>query len=165
MSYQPSDIVEFVKQSASEVFEGMTFAEVEQVENLSAPQTPTPDEYLVNIDLNEPVRGHFIMSFKEDFLWDYLGVNVDEDEIADRAQYMKDFAAELLNTLVGNFMARMLPPNTEFKIGIPTVAVGTFPDFNNGDVDQEIFITLTIDGMPFFCQVGWEQSDIDKIIP
>lgn len=110
-----SSLSDVIKESVSLAMEGMAFTEVERSVN----QINLEDELIWSkLEIKEPYKGHIMLIFPRG-LASELAANMfgmDEEPSLD---VVKDSLAELLNTLTGIFMARIVSENDLFMLDVP----------------------------------------------
>lgn len=102
--------------------ENMAFMEAFPAEpDAAEPENPVWASLLVL----EPTQGEFRLALSRSLL-DAIGANVYGLETAMSEQQAADLLAELLNTILGRFMAAILPQEA-FKLGIPEAGTTEWP--------------------------------------
>lgn len=126
-----------------QTLETMAFVEViEQSEELEL-VIPTEANW-VNILIHDPVQGELRLAMSQTLLSnmaaDMFGIETDE---VDENQ-CQDIIAEILNTLAGLFMTRLLPDDQTYQLGLPEPGVGPLPENEEGS----IVWNLQVEGSP-----------------
>ena len=144
MAINQKEIKDILTQAVSETFENMAFMMVStEAEN---PETMQPDECIKNsLLILEPYPGELglIMSKK---LLSKIAValyGLGQDEITENM--LIDVISELLNTITGSLMRRILPDNSEYKLGLPESGDQILLE-TSSELEQ---FTFFIDDQPF----------------
>lgn len=122
-----------------ETIESMAFAEVVESGVSHLPPLTGEGDRLVALALLSPLRGRLLM-LVDGPLAKSLTENmygVDRQEIT--ADMEADAMAEVLNTVAGRAMSRLVPPHQQFAIGLPEPARG------QAYSGHEIMLTLYFD--------------------
>jgi len=133
-----------MKDAVSQTFENMAFTEV--IEHID--QTliiPEEDLAWCSLVIKDPVQGEIRVATSKSGLRDLTGAifSLAENEITQ--SQMDDILHELLNTIAGLFMTKLLAENQQFEIGLPESGEGSLP---NIDADTLIWKLMTGDETP-----------------
>lgn len=114
-------------EAVCQTFENMAFVEVtEQSEEIET-QMPQ-DVRWVSLLINNPIQAELRLAMTKTMLdnltEDMFGI--EKAEITTSQQ--KDIIAEILNTLAGLFMTKLLPPDQTYQLGLPEHGEGLFPE-------------------------------------
>lgn len=102
--------------------ENMAFMEVFPAE----PDAPEPEDPVwVSLLVLEPTQGEFRLALSRALL-EEIAANIYGFDSEITEQQTADLLAELLNTILGRFMASILPMET-FKLGIPEAGTTEWP--------------------------------------
>ncbi|SHJ06778.1 Chemotaxis phosphatase CheX [Malonomonas rubra DSM 5091] len=142
-----------MKDAVSQTFENMAFTEV--IEHFDQDyQIPEDQLAWTSLVVKDPVPGEIFMAVNKDALKELAGSMflLDEDEIT--ADKMSDILHELLNTVAGLFMTKLLAENQAFQIGLPVTGEGPLPEFDGDSVSWKLItgdeqpVQLFITGAP-----------------
>jgi|GEM_PF-6860399 len=132
--------------ATQESIESLAFAEV------YASTDPTPmsskDCLQVQMDITSPASGFFILQAPTAMLEEIAQTLFPATEDLSETQ-INDLASELLNTIGGNFLSKILPESTSFSLGLPQIMTLTTPDeqdqlswnFNLDEISFSLYLT------------------------
>lgn len=133
-----------MKDAVSQTLENMAFMEV--IEHYDQSYCIPPEDLAwASLVIKDPVQGEIRLALTKSALKDLTGAifSLEEHEITQNK--MDDILHELLNTIVGLFMSKLLADNEQFKIGLPEAGSGALPV---GDDDTIIWKLMTSDENP-----------------
>ncbi len=113
--------------AVSQTLENMVF--MEAMEHFDPSYQIPADEVAHNsILINDPIQGEIVLSMTKNLLRKITGhiFTLDDDKI-EKAQ-MDDILNELLNTIAGLFMTKLLADNQEYRIGLPEFTNENLPE-------------------------------------
>ncbi len=133
-----------MKNAVSQTFENMAFMEV--IEHYDQQfKLPPGDVSWASLVIKDPVPGEIRLALPTSGLTKLTAEifalepsNIDENK-------MRDILHELLNTIAGLFMTKLLPDNQTFEIGLPESGQGELPPT---EPDTLTWRLLTGDEMP-----------------
>ncbi|MBW1721798.1 MAG: chemotaxis protein CheX [Deltaproteobacteria bacterium] len=142
---------EVMASAVAETFEEMFFLEVLQVEFPEAPG-PEPEVLKTSLLINDPFPGEMCLEAPRSSVADMARMlfNTDEEEIPE--QTLLDLLAELLNTIAGRVMNRVIPPETSFRLGLPETRTEGFL----GTEDEILECRFKVDDAIFSLAAGGE---------
>ena len=120
-----------MKNAVSQTFENMAFMEV--IEHFDQEFTlPQDDLAWASLVIKDPVQGEIRLALPASSLSQLTATifALDPSEVDESKS--KDILHELLNTIAGLFMTKLLPENQTFDIGLPESGQGELPS-----VDQD----------------------------
>ena len=122
MEYAIDTMVDSLEQAVSEPLENLVFLEVDNVENLDVLPEIKPQDFVVSLKTLEPFSETVYFVFAEDFANEVVCemAGVPDGNFAD--DIMKDALGELTNTMVGRFMAKLVPDDQVFELDLPESA-------------------------------------------
>jgi CheY-specific phosphatase CheX len=126
-----------------QTLETMAFVEVtEQSEELEL-ELP-PEVCWVNILINDPVQGELRLALPQALLSQMTSdmFGIETEEVTENQR--QDIIAEILNTLAGLFMTRLLPDDQTYKLGLPEHGEGPLPEAEEGSIVWK----LQVEGSP-----------------
>ncbi len=143
MPHQDTAIYKAMFDAVQQTFETMAFVEVaEQSEELEL-EIPAEASW-VSILINDPVQAELRLalthSLQSTMAADMFGIEVEEVNENQR----QDIIAEILNTLAGLFMTRLLPDDQTYQLGLPEPGVGLLPEIEQDAIGWN----LQIEGSP-----------------
>lgn len=108
-------------QAVSETVENLAFLEV-----TASPTALEADENTLRVEMlvHDPVQGEFRLTLPAQLLAQITETLYGQPAAAIPQATQIDLLAELLNTIAGRFLSELLPPETSFKLGLPTLAQG-----------------------------------------
>jgi len=111
--------------SVSEIFEAMVFAMVAPAE-YSLVEKPAEEKLMrTSISVKTPITGQLHLQVPEKFAVhitkDIFGWMEEEDP---PEKMVQDTLAELINTIIGRLMAKLIPENETFELGLPEISEG-----------------------------------------
>ncbi len=122
-------MIEAVKQT----LENMVFMEI--LEERGAP-TDIPPEDLVwsSLLINDPIQGEIRLAVPATLLKKITSnvFGIDEEEVTTSQAY--DILNELLNTIAGLFVTKLLPETQQYHIGLPSLEAGPLPEIDEHTV-------------------------------
>jgi CheY-specific phosphatase CheX len=130
--------------AVSQTLENMAFTEVipHFDQNFNIPEN---DLAWASLVVKSPVQGEISLALPQSTLRELTGgiFLLGEDEITQ--EKMDDILHELLNTIAGLFMTKLLSDNQQFSIGLPEAGKGSLPV-----VDEETLVwkLMTSDESP-----------------
>lgn len=127
MPHQDSTLYKTMLDATRETFENMAFAEIaEQPEELTI-ELPAEAPW-VSILVHDPLQGELKLAMSDTLLTEITSDMFALDKNDVEAAQKKDIIAELLNTLAGLFMTKLLPNDQTYQLGLP----------EHGDENMEI---------------------------
>jgi len=119
--YYPA-MIEAVQQT----LENMVFMEVFEERGMPTEIPPTELTWSSML-INDPVQGEIRLAMPAELLKKITGnvFGIAEEEVTTSQAY--DILNELLNTIGGLFMTKLLP-NQEYRIGLPSLEAGQLPE-------------------------------------
>lgn len=133
-----------MKNAVSQTFENMAFMEV--IEHYDQEFTlPQDDLAWASLVIKDPVQGEIRMALPASALAQLTATifALEPSEVDENKS--RDILHELLNTIAGLFMTKLLPENQTFDIGLPESGQGELPQ---ADQDTLTWRLLTGDEMP-----------------
>jgi len=110
----------------SDTIEEMTFQPVDEI--IDENSGDTADDIWAILPLIIPVEGEMLIKLPVQYAAEFTRIVYalqDEEEFKDEMVF--DLVAELVNTIGGRFMAKIVPPDREFKLGLPKTGMGEHP--------------------------------------
>jgi len=145
-SFYPA-MIEAVQQT----LENMVFMQV--IEERGTPtDIPAAELTWSSMRINDPVQGEIRLAMPAVLLKKISGnvFGIDEEEVTTSQAY--DILNELLNTIGGLFMTKLLP-NQEYKIGLPSLESGKLPE---ADEHTVVWHLINSDEEPLKIYAGGE---------
>ncbi len=143
MPHQSTPAYRAMFEAACQTFENMAFVQVaEQADELNAeiPENPV----WVSILVHDPLQGELRLALPpkllESLTADMFGIEIDQVEI----HQQQDIIAEILNTLAGLFMTKLLPADQTYQLGLPEHGSDELPQTE----DDAIVLNLEIEQSP-----------------
>lgn len=122
-----------MKDAVSQTLENMAFMEV--IEHYDQDfEIPENDLAWASLLIKDPVQGEVRLALTESSLKELTGAIFSLEEDAISREKMDDILHELLNTIVGLFMSKLLTDNQHFNIGLPEAGHGNLPELEDGIV-------------------------------
>lgn len=116
-----------------QTLENMVFMEI--VEERGTPrEIPAADLVWSSLLINDPIQGEIRLAVPTGLLKKITSnvFGIDDEEVTTSQAY--DILNELLNTIAGLFMTKLLPENQQYNIGLPNLEAGTLPDIDEHTV-------------------------------
>ncbi len=119
MNTNKDQLQQIVFESVSETFEAMIFTTVAPVDS---PEPESPDQKMLRADVDSvnPIKGKMTLQMPPDLALeitkDVLGWMEDRDP---EETMIRDALAELINTIAGRIMAKLIPEDESFELGLP----------------------------------------------
>lgn len=138
-------------EAVQQTLENMVFMEV--IEERGTPtEIPAADLTWSSMLINDPVQGEIRLAMPAGLLKKISGnvFGIDEEEVTTSQAY--DILNELLNTIGGLFMTKLLP-DQEYKIGLPTLEAGKLPEV---DEHTTVWHLINSDEEPIKIYAGGE---------
>lgn len=122
-----------MKDAVSQTLENMAFTEAMEHYNQDY-EIPADELAWSSILIQDPVQGEIRLAMPGTVLRSLTGsiFGLDEDEITQ--SQMDDILHELLNTIAGLFMAKLLKEDQAFKLGLPEPGAGPLPEADENAV-------------------------------
>lgn len=122
-------LADLITQAVAETIESLAFLEV-----TPSPEPPVPDENTLWVDMlvHDPVQGEFRLTVPSQLLALITETLYGQPAAEIPEATRLDLLAELLNTIAGRFLSELLPAETSFKLGLPTLVHSQFPQANPG---------------------------------
>ena len=143
MPHQDSVIYKAMFDAVCQTLEIMAFVEVTEQSKELEIEFPTEPNW-VSILINDPVQGELRLALNQTLLSnmaaDMFGIEADEVNENQR----EDIIAEILNTLAGLFMTRLLPDDQTYQLGLPEHGEGPLPEIE----ENAIIWNLQVEGSP-----------------
>lgn len=139
-------MIEAVKQT----LENMVFMEI--VEERGTPaEIPAEDLVWSSLLINDPVQGEIRLAVPATLLKKITSnvFGIDDEEVTTSQAY--DILNELLNTIAGLFMTKLLPENQHYNIGLPSLEAGALPEIDEHTV---VWHLINSDDEPLKIQVA-----------
>ncbi len=124
MNTNKDQLQQIVFESVSETFEAMIFTPVAPVD---PPDSESSDQKMLEADVDSvsPVKGKMTLQIPSDLALDItkdiFGWMEDQDP---EETMIRDTLAELINTIAGRIMTRLIPENESFELGLPGTGTG-----------------------------------------
>ena len=136
-------------EATQESIECLAFAEIEPVEKYIEFET---EHLQVTLEIISPEQGIFTLKASNEF-FEYIAHSLmpSEEEISETQ--IKDLALELLNTIGGNFLNKILSDNTTFSLGLPVLKNISSPEKVSEDSLQCSFM---LEEFPFSLYLAGE---------
>jgi len=129
-----------IAQAVAATIEDMAFSIVEPVEDA----VPTGGDVIsTSLRLIEPRSAELWLLLPRDTGRALARSLYSIEDAAITDALLRDVAGELLNTIAGNVMRAVLPPDTRFELGLPEAGPGAF----SADDCRRCTCSFTIDGM------------------
>lgn len=118
--------------AVKQTLENMVFMEIAE-ERGGSREIPAEDLVWSSLLINDPVQGEIRLAMPAELLKKISGnvFGIDEEDVTTSQAY--DILNELLNTIGGLFMTKLLP-NQEYKIGLPSLEAGKLPQVDEHTV-------------------------------
>lgn len=134
-----------MREAVSQTLENMAFTEARDHydQNYGIPAEELVWAYLM---INDPLQGEIRLALSETTLMELTTAifGLEESEVS--PAQTQDILHELLNTIAGLFMTKLLPANQQFKIGLPEQGAGGLPEL---DEDTVAWKMMTSEENPF----------------
>lgn len=130
--------------AASQTLENMLFIEVGEHFDQSY-EIPAEELVWTSMLINDPVQGELRLAMPQTLLKN-LTANIfamDEDEISE--EQMNDIINEMLNTIGGLYMTKLLADDQKYQLGLPVLGAGELPE---ADEDTIVWKLMTSDEDP-----------------
>lgn len=130
--------------AAAQTFENMAFMEI--MEHQNPDYTPAAEDLAwTSMLIHDPIQGELRLAMPLSFLKKTTAgiFALAEDEV--KPSQMTDILNELLNTIGGLFMTRLLTEDQEYQLGLPEPGDGQLPDI---DSDTIVWKLMTSDEDP-----------------
>ncbi len=143
MPHQDTPIYKAMIEAVRETFENMAFVEVaEQSEEIGF-DIPTERDW-VSILIHNPLQGELRLALPKNLLTtmtaDMFSIDIADVEEVQR----QDILSEILNTLAGLFMTKLLPNDQTYQLGLPEYGEGPIPESD----EESLVWNLQIEGSP-----------------
>jgi CheY-specific phosphatase CheX len=155
MEIKEQDIVSSLKKSLSEVFENMAFTEIETFDQISTPPPVTSRSFAGWLSIEAPLKADFGLIIPERFLFNILQSTLDESQLKDWQKMEGDLISEYCNTIAGDFMKNLLPPDKDFDLSLPNYKRGESPAYFY-EKREMITLALTVESDKIYCVLGLE---------
>lgn len=119
--------------AVQQTLENMVFMEV--IEQRDPPSVfPTEEVVWSSLLIKAPVQGELRLALPTKLLIQITGnvFGIDEEEVTTSQAY--DILNELLNTIGGLFMTKLLPEEQQYEIGLPNLEAGDLPALDDNTV-------------------------------
>lgn len=143
MPHRQTPFYQAMFSAVSQTLENMAFVEVTE-QPIDNPKPLGEGVNWVSMLIHDPFQGEIRLAMTA-FLLRELTANMfglETDEISQSQQ--EDIIAEILNTLTGLFMTKLLPDDQTYQLGLPEHGTGEFPPVD----EDSIAWNLEIDGQP-----------------
>ena len=120
-------------EAVQQTLENMVFMEV--IEERGTPtDIPATELTWSSMLINDPIQGEIRLAMPSELLKKISGnvFGIDDEEVTTSQAY--DILNELLNTIAGLFMTKLLPTDQEYKIGLPSLEAGRLPEVDEHTV-------------------------------
>lgn len=143
MAIEKNTLQDLVTQAVNETIENMAFMMVDTDTDTPA-DTSSEESMTASLLILEPLPGELGLQMPVSLVTSIAAslYGKEETEVSDTLQI--DVLSELLNTLTGALIRRILPENAEYKLGLPECGDQVFLDHAS---DSEKF-TFYIDNRP-----------------
>jgi hypothetical protein len=126
MPHKDTLIYKVMFEAVCETFENMAFVVVEKQSDEIVIEIPTEGAW-VSILINNPLQAELRLALPQEVLTtmtsDMFSIDVADVEESQR----QDVLAEILNTLAGVFMTKLLPDDQTYQLGLPEHGEGPLP--------------------------------------
>lgn len=150
---EPTPLYQAMKAAVSQTLENMAFTEA--LEHYDQDYKIPADQLVwTSILIQDPVPGELRLAMPEAVLKTLTGAifGLEEADISQRQ--MSDILFELLNTIAGLFMAKLLRDDQTFKLGLPEAGEGPLPELEENAIvwklmtPEEHPLLLVVSGAP-----------------
>lgn len=143
MSQHKTALYKSMLDAVSQTLENMAFIEVTELSNEIEP-TAIADVTWVSILIHDPLQGEIRMAMPRKLLTEMTAnmFGIESSEITEEQE--KDIIAEILNTLTGLFMTKLLPEDQTYQLGLPEHGEGPLPEIE----EDAIVWHLQTEGSP-----------------
>lgn len=122
MITEETEIMEIIFNSVSGALEEMAFSEVDHPE--SAGENKLPDSFCwSHLSILEPAEGDISIVVPLELAYDLVSGIYAMSKAPPSDEILKDSIAELLNTIAGLIMEKVVDEDTLFKIGLPETEI------------------------------------------
>lgn len=143
MPHQDTPIYKAMFEAVRETFETMAFVEVAEQSDEVGITIPT-EEIWVSILINNPLQGELRLALPQNLLTTMTAdmFSIDSAEVEENQRH--DILAEILNTLAGVFMTKLIPDDQTYQLGLPERGEGPIPE----NEEESLVWNLQIEGSP-----------------
>jgi len=155
MHYTNTQIIAALRKAISEIFEGMSFAEVNNFREIEFPLQFSSNSYFATIEMLNPFNGEFYLICTRNCSINVLGASFDEAQLSNSDQIIADLISEYSNAIAGCFLRHLIPPDQTFEISLPRF--GTIQDQGNSlqEKNTKVGISFQVDNHPLHCVVSF----------
>ena len=118
MGMNEQEFKKLLTQAVSETIENMSFMIVDTIGE-NQPEIKADDCIKSSLLILEPYHGELGLTMQKKLIAKIAAALYGRSEEEITEPMLLDLVAELLNTLTGNFMRRILPAEFEYKLGLP----------------------------------------------
>jgi CheY-specific phosphatase CheX len=111
--------------AVSETMENMAFEQVDSLQP-DAPRQENRNLWAV-LPIIKPISGEISIQLSADYARVLTESLFEGSDGIPTAEMVRDALAEILNTIAGRFMSRLIPTKEEFELGLPRVNLGKCP--------------------------------------
>jgi CheY-specific phosphatase CheX len=97
--------------------------------------------------INNPVQGEIRLAMPLTLLKKFSGDSFGIDEAELSEAQMNDILNEMVNTIAGLFMTKLLPDDQQYQLGLPELGNGELPEEEPGSI---VWKLMTADEDPLF---------------
>lgn len=133
-----------MKDAISQTLENMVFMEATEHYDQNY-EIPAAELTWACLLVQDPVQGEIRLVLPKALLRNLTAAVFSLDDAEITQAHMDDILHELLNTIVGLFMSKLLADNQPFKIGLPEQGTGDLPQ---PDADTVVWKLMTSDEDP-----------------
>jgi len=133
MPHQDTPIYKAMFEAVSETFENMAFVEVAEQSQEVGIEIPA-EAVWVSILIHKPLQGELRLALPPELLTTITVdmFNLEPQDVAESQR--QDIIAEILNTLAGVFMTKLIPADQTYQLGLPEHGEGPIPEDDEGAI-------------------------------
>ena len=119
MNFNSEKIIQSLSEAVSQAYEGMSFTEIDGFKKINKLPDLSPDYYYSFLKILQPFSADFYLIIDKQILLDVLEATMPEDQTRNKEKIIFDILNEYINVIAGTLMMNLLPPDEEFKLGLP----------------------------------------------
>ena len=150
MNFDKEKLIKALSSAVAETFEGMAFSELEETEVLNEIPLTDKEYSFSRLAALEPFEGQIGLFVPNAYLQEILETTIDPETEVDMEKMRDDLVAEILNTIAGSFMSKLLPDSQEFKIGLPS-KTHDYPENKVKMKENDLGLKLMIEFHEVYC--------------
>ncbi len=151
MNIERNDLIESLNAALAESFEGLAFIEFDLWAEVQEIPKSADKHYSTSIDITDPFTSKISLVCSKQFILNTIE-SITGEEASDNESEISDTLKELLNTVAGRFMVKLLSESAEFDFGIPDFQTLKDESFNTNESD--IVLKFDYDEESVFCVYG-----------